>query len=235
MTRSQLQDLRDNKGDKETHFHNAVRDNMYKGQRLDDVKERAHNTTRTDFIDCLTENLDQRFPAAELDVVAALGKVFDIRRYPAAQDTQNYAEDAIAVLAVKFGQPAGDAPALVSPDRLKTLFPQFKRSLQLLGNLTLEEACQHTILDFSDDLPDFATLANIALAIPVSSVPCERGFSLQNRVKTYQRSRLSDCSVDNEMLLSMEAPDYSSPQAEGFLLQAARKFSEEKQRSKTHF
>ena len=99
----------------------------------------------------------------------------------------------------------------------------------------MEEACQHTILDFSDDLPDFATLANIDLAIPVSSVPCERGLSLQNRVKTYQRSRLSECSVDNEMLLSMEAPDYSSPQAEGFLLQAARKFSEEKQRSKTHF
>ena len=99
MTRGQLQDLRDNKGDKETHFCNAVRDNMYKGQRLDDVNERAHNTTRTDFIDCLIENLDQRFPAAE-----------HIRRYPAAQDAQNYAEDAIAVLADKFGQPAGDAP-----------------------------------------------------------------------------------------------------------------------------
>ena len=50
------------------------------------------------------------------------------------------------------------------------------------------------ILDFSDDLPKFATLANIALVIPVNSVPCEceRGFSLHNRVKTYQRSRLSD-------------------------------------------
>ena len=115
------------------------------------------------------------------------------------------------------------------------LFPQFKRSLWLLGNVTFEEACQHTILDFSDDLPEFATLANIASVIPVSSVACERGFSLQNCVKTYQRSRLSDCSVDNEMLLSMEVPDYSSPQAEGFLLLAARKFSEKKQRSKAHF
>ena len=50
ITRGQLQDLRDNKGDKETHFCNAVRDNVYKGQRLDDVNERAHNTTRTDFL-----------------------------------------------------------------------------------------------------------------------------------------------------------------------------------------
>ena len=188
------------------------------------------------FIDCLVENLDQRFPAAELDVVAALGKVFNIQRHPAAQEADNYAEDAITVLVDKFGQLAGDdAPALISSDWLKVLFPQFKRSLWLLGNVTFEEACQHTILDFSDDLLEFATLVNIALVIPVSSVACERGFSLQNCVKTYQRSRLSDCSVDNEMLLSMEGPDYSLPKAKGFLLRAARKFSEQKQRSKTHF
>ena len=162
---------------------------MYNGQRLDDVNERAHNTTRERFIDHLVENLHQRFPAAELDVVAALGKVFNIQRHPAAQEADNYAEDAITVLADKFGQPAGDdAPALISGDRLKALFPQFKRSLQLLGNLTFEEARQHTILDFSDDLPEFATLANIALVIPVCSVACECSFSLQNPVKTCQRS-----------------------------------------------
>ena len=87
------------------------------GQRLDDVNGRAHNTTRESFIDCLVENLHQRFPAAELDVVAALGKVFDIWRYSAAQEADNYAENAFTVLADKFGQPAGDdAPALISSD-----------------------------------------------------------------------------------------------------------------------
>ena len=189
MTRGQLQDLQENKDDNEKKFSNAVRDNMYNGQRLDVVNKHAHNTTRESFIDCLVENLDQRFPAAELDVVAALGKVFNIQRHPAAQEADNYAEDAITVLADMFGQPAGDdAPALISGDRLKALFPQFKRSLRLLGNLTFKEACQHTILDFSDDLLKFATLANIALVIPVSSVACECSFSLQNPVKTCQRS-----------------------------------------------
>ena len=122
--------------------------------------------------------------------------MFGIQRYPAAQETENYAEDVITVLAVadKYGQPAGDdVPVFISGDRLKALFPQFKRSLQLLGNLTsIEDTCQHTILDFSDDLPEFATLMNVASVIPVSSVPCEHGFILQNRVKTCQCSRLSD-------------------------------------------
>ena len=123
MTRGQLQDLLDNKGDNKKKFCNAVGDNMYNGQRLDDVNECAHNTTRDSFIDCLVENLHQRFPGAELDVVVALGKVFDIQRYPAAQEADNYAEDAITVLVDKFGQLAGDdAPALISSNRLKVLF-----------------------------------------------------------------------------------------------------------------
>ena len=49
--------------------------------------------------------------------VAALGKVLDIWRYPAAQEAENKVEDAITMLADKFGQPAGDsAPGLISSD-----------------------------------------------------------------------------------------------------------------------
>ena len=86
--------------------------------------------------------------------------MFDIPRYPAAQETENYTEDAITSseqtsLASQLDNP----PIFISGDRLKALFPQFKRSQQ---NLTFEEACQHTILDFSDNLPESATLANIA-------------------------------------------------------------------------
>ena len=43
-------------------------------------------------------------------------------RLPTAQDTENYAEDAI-VLADKFGQPTGDdVPAFISGDRSKRRF-----------------------------------------------------------------------------------------------------------------
>ena len=102
----------------------------------------------------------------------------------------------ISVLAGKFGQPAlaagNDVPALISSDQLKVLFLQFKKSLHLFGNII--HCIQHTIVltSASDDLPEFATLASIALVIPVSSVPCEHGFTLQNHVKTCQRSRLLD-------------------------------------------
>lgn len=44
------------------------------------------------------------------------------------------------------------------------------------------------------------------MVIPVSSVPCERGFSMQNRVKTKQRLGLTDVHVDSLMLVAMEGP-----------------------------
>ena len=64
----------------------------------------------------------------------------------------------------KFDQPAGDAAALISSDRLKV-----EEVLWLLGNLTFDEARQHSVLDFSDDFLQCATLANIAVVIPCAN------------------------------------------------------------------
>ena len=44
-------------------------------------------------------------------------------------------------------------------------------------------------------------LAEIELVIPVASVPCERGFSEQNRVKTDARNRLSEDGVNRQMIM----------------------------------
>ena len=66
-------------------------------------------------------------------------------------------------------------PALLLMIRAKR---KFKRPLQILGTRTLEEACEHAVLDFSGDVPEFATLVTIALVIPVNSVLSERGFRL---------------------------------------------------------
>ena len=70
--------------------------------------------------------------------------VFHIQRYPTAQEAQKYTEDATADRF--FWWLTQDAVA------------RFKRSVQLLGNLTFKEACQRTMLYFRDNVPDFATL-----------------------------------------------------------------------------
>ena len=54
--------------------------------------------------------------------------------------------------------------------------------------------------------PDWAKLAKIASTIPVSSVPAERGFSLQNRIKTSIRNRLTEEKVTRLMRISSLGP-----------------------------
>ena len=108
--------------------------------------------------------------------------------------------------------------------------------MKRLGEVSFEGACQTTILDLTEEYPEFATLANIALAIPVSSVPCERGFSLQNHIKTSQRSRLTGRNVDNLMLLSMEGPEWkATANCDNFLQKGAEKFQDLKDRDSAYF
>ena len=54
--------------------------------------------------------------------------------------------------------------------------------------------------------PDWAKLAKIASTIPVSSVPAERAFSLQNRIKTSIRNRLAEEKVTRLMCISSLGP-----------------------------
>ena len=53
--------------------------------------------------------------------------------------------------------------------------------------------------------PDFRALAEVALVIPVSSVAAERGFSLQNNIKTATRSRLSEAKTQHLMTIASAA------------------------------
>ena len=49
-------------------------------------------------------------------------------------------------------------------------------------------------------------LAAFALNLPVHTVDCERGFSLQNNIKNSQRNRLLSDILDTLMVISAEVP-----------------------------
>ncbi len=73
------------------------------------------------------------------------------------------------------------------------------------GNPSFRESCRLLITSLGEMFPDFKTLAELALVIPVSSVAAERGFSLQNNIKTAMRSRLSEANVQNLMTIASAA------------------------------
>ena len=50
--------------------------------------------------------------------------------------------------------------------------------------VNFEQFTSCLIQEYNDVHPDFVQLALVSLVIPVSSAPCERGFSVQNAIAT---------------------------------------------------
>ena len=169
-----------------------------------DVNVRAYQNMRTDFIQKLINNIDARFPPQALDILSAFGVIFDVQMYP-AQNLRQFGTDALEIVIQKFAPPP-PSPSLIDAARARRDFPELKYTLQAHPDMTFARACKLVIVDYPNIYPDFAVLANIALTIPVSSVPCERGFSWQNNIKTADRSRLTDAHVDTLMTIGMEGP-----------------------------
>ena len=61
---------------------------------------------------------------------------------------------------------------------------------------------QHIITQHADDLPQYTQLCYILMCIPVTSVECERAFSMQNRIKTKLRNRLGEDRLNRIMTIN---------------------------------
>ena len=74
------------------------------------------------------------------------------------------------------------------------------------GGLHFSTGCEMLIREIVEMLveifPEWVKLAKIACVIPISIVPVERGYSLQNRIKTAQRSRLGEGRVTRLMRIA---------------------------------
>ena len=65
--------------------------------------------------------------------------------------------------------------------------------------------CMKILSEYSETFPNFASLAAIVSTVPLTSVPCERGFSLQNRHVNRYTSRRSVKNCENRMLIAWAA------------------------------
>jgi hypothetical protein len=100
----------------------------------------------------------------------------------------------------------------VNIDQATQEYMAFK--LLMLGsykNFAFKAIAKMVLLRHKDQFPEISKLMEIGLCIPVSSVACERGFSLQNRIKTKLRTRLGDSSIDVLMKLASGPPRNQFP------------------------
>jgi hypothetical protein len=87
-------------------------------------------------------------------------------------------------------------------------WPQVKAILiKSYSNLGNEEAWRAFLLENADLYPNTSRLVRLLLNLPVSTVACERGFSLFKFIKSRSRNRLSGENSDTLLRLSSEVDD----------------------------
>ncbi|KAM3875379.1 uncharacterized protein C17orf113-like [Diretmus argenteus] len=229
--------LRDAPGPAEEKFLTECQDGIHQNVKLTRADARsvqAFKNARERYIQHLIDALHERFPDDTLNLLSSLDTLLNPDQYPQEKESlREYARQAIDQVAGHFGEEKVDedgvvtAP-LINGSNFRRDAPAVMTALLCYGGLRFTGACGVLIRDMAEMYPEWATLAKIAVVIPVSSVPAERGFSLQTRIKTADRSRLGDVKVTRLMRIAscretMDTMDFKS---------AATYFNDAKKRKK---
>ena len=186
------------------------------------LRERVNLTAmKGQYLQQITRELDERFPEAELGILNDLDSVLNPKLLPRDQGAiGRHGLDSLERCINKYGV---GPDSVVNVQNIRNNFLQFKHVVNVNRDLNLQEFCTLLIRDYKDTFPDFVTLACILLTCPLTSVPCERGFSLQNRHHCASTSGRSVQNVECRMIIeyASKQSDYSR---QDIVSQAAQRF-----------
>uniref|UniRef100_A0A8C6STB8 HAT C-terminal dimerisation domain-containing protein n=1 Tax=Neogobius melanostomus TaxID=47308 RepID=A0A8C6STB8_9GOBI len=207
MTLANLDDFEKGPGDVEKKFVEGFREGIFCGHRLTHVDEHGFSALRAQYIGEIMKSIKKRFPSGDVSHISDLDTVLNASRFPNTNSAlQEYGLDAVERLADFYGAHPNAAFSLVEKERMVRDFRSVKRVLAGSGNPPFKDSCKLLINTYAEMFPDYKTLAEVALVIPVSSVAAERGFSLQNKIKTALRSRLTETKTQTLMTIASVSP-----------------------------
>lgn len=176
---------------------------------------------RTEYLSKMKKNIKERFRKNDTDVYDDLGKVLE----PMTVHDTIDSDEAIEHLATFYGyekkvkivhgnmiegvqEEEKSVSPLLDAEKLQHEWPRLKGMISgAYSKLSTGNLCKRIILLHKDILPNCACLATIALCMQLTSVECERSFSIQNRLKNKYRSSLKDEKLDILLTISMLGPD----------------------------
>lgn len=164
-----------------------------------------HFRLRSNFSRNIIEQFDQRFPEHDMKILKDLNTILNPALLPQSrQSIVDHGHDALRHITDVYGENT------INSEQTRNAFLQFKFLLNVNRHLNLQKMCMKILSEYSETFPNFASLAAILSTVPLTSVPCERGFSLQNRHVNRYTSRRSVKNCENRMLIAWAAnqPDF---------------------------
>ena len=181
-----------------------MNDCEHRGTRVEDFTEAKKNCFNgikdKMIIDNIVVQVEERFPENNMKVLKDLNTVLNPAKLPnTAIGIHNHGSERLEILFERYAPK--DDEGLFNAAEARNSFLQFKYFLNGNREKTLTEVCEMLAKPgaYEDIPPSFVILAQILLTIPISSVPCERRFSAQNRIHGALRNKMSPNAEECKM------------------------------------
>ena len=163
-----------------------------------DSNRASFDNVKNKFIENLRDEFNKRFPEESLGVLQHLNMVLNPQKAPRdIVGLRNHAKESIEHVITFYGDS-------LDGEEVRQSFDQYKHTLVNHKHLSLKEFCLKLVCresGFHNIFPGYCKLAEIMLTIPITSVPCERGFSHQNLIHTSARNKLTTTNVEQKMFI----------------------------------
>ena len=180
---------------------------VFKGIEVTKYNEQervAFASLRNRFLNNLEIEFNKRFQENDLRVLKDLDILLNPKKLPQSlQDMQAHGQESLDRTVAFFRND-------IDSGDLRESFNQYKFLVANNRDLTLQEFCLKLLCEYKNEFPSFCQIAEIMLTVPITSVPCERGFSYQNKIHSHSRNRLASKNVENKMFIQSTDLDIST-------------------------
>ncbi|XP_078199597.1 zinc finger protein 862 isoform X3 [Callithrix jacchus] len=219
-----LESLRHQAGPKEEEFNTSFKDGRLHGICLDrlEVAEQRFQVDRERTVLTGIEYLQQRFSADRPPQLKNM-EVFDTMAWPSGIELASFGNDDILTLARYFER---SLPAGYSEEALLEEWLGLKTITQ---HLPFSMLCKNTLTQHYR-FPLLSKLMAVVVCVPVSTSCCERGFKAMNRIRTDERTKLSNEVLNMLMMTAVNGvavTEYNPQPAiqHWYLTSSGRRFS----------
>ncbi|XP_072633170.1 zinc finger protein 862 isoform X2 [Canis lupus baileyi] len=192
-----LETLRHQAGPKEEEFNAGFQDGQLHGIFLDrmEVAEQRFQADRERMILTGIEYLQQRFDMDRPPQLKNM-EVFDTMAWPSGIELASFGNDDILALARYFelSLPAGYSE--------EALLEEWLGLKAIAKNLPFSMLCKNALAQHYR-FPLLSRLVAVVVCVPVSTSCCERGFSAMNRIRTDERTKLSNEVINMLMMTAV--------------------------------
>ncbi|XP_042533037.1 zinc finger protein 862 [Dipodomys spectabilis] len=192
-----LETLRHGAGPTEEEFNASFQDGQLHGillARMEMAEQRFQEDRERTILTGL-EYLRHRFDTARPPPLKHM-EVFDTMAWPGGADLAHFGNDNILSLARYFDL---SLPTGYSEEVLREEWLDLKVSAQ---NLPFSMLCKNTLAQ-QQRFPLLSKLMAVVICVPISNSCCERGFRAMNRIRTNERTKLSNEVLNTLMMTAV--------------------------------